>query len=423
MGIRNRKLLIESGMVCLVLVFAVFFRLWFANLVPQPFWWDQEEYQNYAAEMMGRPFYLAANSYRSYPYPLILAMIYTVAGFGNHQAVFALQAVLDGLTGVLIFVILQSTLKNRTVSWLGMLGYAVNPFTAGYVGMVLSEVLSAFTITATILTGVLLIKKPGIVRGLLLGFFAGLSAETRNAAFLWAAIPILLTLVWVNWKKQIKIFAAVGAGMLLTVIYPLAANWQDFREINITTVDSITAREFFNGAILTVLPPFTRWYPPEVQEMYREYYSEFYPQRTGVERRQIARKYMDKGWAIVAADPVEYIRWRFFKMWYVWQKENIFFIVEPGYEDHRILTYRANQVLLALAFIGLIAGWKLSKERTWRYVILSITGTVIYGTLAFAVSHAEYRLTIPFYPLIIIAAATGGVRVISVLRRFIPGKK
>jgi len=397
----------EISLVYFVCLIGILFRLWFISLAPQPPYYDQDEYEKYAKKIMDNNM-LASNSYRTYPYPLLLAATYNVVGFGNRQAIFFLQAVTDSFIGVMIFWILVQAFRNRQAPWIGLLLYTFNPFTSGYVGVLLSEILAAFFIVATVVSGFHFLRRPSWYWGLLFGFCAGTVAETRNAAFVWAAIPIFLTFFWVSWKKHWKTYAGVFAGLLLTVLYPLYTNWRDFHEINITTVDSFYAREFYNGAALKRLPPFTIWYPLDVQTMYHEYYSEFYPGRTTAQRRAMAKKYYDKAWAIIRSDPWDYVKVRFDKMWYVWQKENVFFYREPGFEQHWLYAYVLNITILFLTVLGLVVSRSMMKGNalgSWMWWV--IVGTIIYGTLAFSFSHAEYRLTVPFYPLLFIAVAYG----------------
>ena len=95
-------------------------------------------------------------------------------------------------------------------------------------------------------------------------------------------------------------------------------------------------------------------------------------------------------------------------MWFVWQKEALYVYVEPGYASHKIYTYFANLILLALAVIGLIYyPVKTFKTATGKWVRFMILGSFLYATFAFSFTQAEGRLTIPFYPLVILAAALG----------------
>lgn len=398
----------EWFFIIAVFIIGVLFRLWFVGLAPQPFGWDQYEYEMYAAKIFNHPWMMASHSYRSYPYPLLLALFYKVVGFGNHQAVFFLQAVMDSLVGLMIYVILRNGLKNKVAARIGFLLYTINPFTAGYVGVLLAEVMTGFFVAGTVLFGLMFVKKPNSIHGILFGLFAGLAAETRNAAFLWTIVPIGLAFSFV--RPRLAKFSIV-LGVILTLLYPLYVNWRDYHELNVTTVDDFYAKEFFQGALIKKLAPFTYLYPKESHLMWNEYYSEYDPGRTTLERRQMAQKYYRKAWDLMKADPIDYIKVRFFKMFYVWQKENVFFYTEPNFENHRVVTYWGNALLLLLASFGLIFWSRLQPRKVkpfrFDFVRWSIIGTILYGTLAFSVTHAEYRLTVPFYPLLILAASVG----------------
>ncbi len=401
---RVKKLFAVFGVYAIVLV-GIVFRLWFISLAPQPFGWDQYEYEMYAHKIFTAPNFLASHSYRNYPYPLFLALLYTVVGFGNHQAIFFFQAVIDSIVGFLLFFILSFGLHRRRAAWIVFLLYTFNPFTSGYVGVLLSEVLSLFLIVLTIAGGVFLIQKPRFLLGLVMGICAGLAAEVRTAAFGWSAVPLLLLAFQLSIKRHVVVWIAIALGLGMSVAYPLWVNWRDYHEINVGIVDGIIPREFFQGALLRRLPPFTYVYPIESNIMWHEFYSEYDPGRTTKQRAAMAQKYMDKAWALVNHDRMDYIKVRFEKMWYVWQKENIFFYQEPGFVSHKFFTYLGNQLLLGLTIVGLFL-WK-KRRGTDGFVRLSIIGSIFYATIAFAFTHAEYRLTIPFYPLLIMAAGVG----------------
>ena len=100
-------------------------------------------------------------------------------------------------------------------------------------------------------------------------------------------------------------------------------------------------------------------------------------------------------------------------MWYVWQKENVFFYQEPGFVSHKQYTYRGNQILLLFVVVGLLF-WK-KRDALNGFVRWSIVGSIAYATIAFSLTHAEYRLTIPFYPLLFMAAGVAIDRLASVL--------
>ncbi|MBI3577129.1 hypothetical protein HY086_03785 [Candidatus Gottesmanbacteria bacterium] len=397
-------------------------RLWFIHAFPQPFGWDQYEYHQYARKILEHG-WLASHSYRSYPYPLFVAVIYRLFGFANLSAVRLVQVGMDTLTGILVYVAIAAISKKGKAAWLGFFLYEVNPFTAGYVGVILSEVLSAFLLSATLVAGIFWVHHKWWFWAFWVGLCASLVAQTRNAALLWAAIPIGATAFLAFRRRQWVSIGALIIGSIVPVLYPLYVNWRDYREVTITTVDSMFARELFNGAILTRLPPFTYVYPRQVQEMYGEYHSEYDPGRTTAGRAAMAAKYIAKARAIIQADPGAYVGNRFEKMWYVWQKENIFFYEEKDFVRHRPYTYVINLLLLIFAAAGL---WLLSRKPSTsprRWFLIVAVGSIIYATVSFSFTHAEYRLTIPYYPLLIMAAAVGVVWFIKETGRIIARHK
>lgn len=393
-----------------IFIGGIAFRLWIAALVPQPFINDQRDYEWYATKILSDPHGIASHTFRSYPMGLLTAIIYKFAGFANHNAVFIVQAIMDSSVAIMIFIILRRGMKLGRAAWTGAILYAVNPFTVGYVNVVLSEIFSIWTVAAVMVTGVLLIQRPSWVRGLLFGIAVGLAAEVRNAAFLWAVVPLGLLLFAVPFLKTKGTYIAVGIGLVLTVLYPLYANWRDYKAITVTTVDNMYARELFNGAIIKELPPLAPPLPQATYEMYAEYYTEYWPERqNSAYRSAMAKKYYQKAFDIIAKDPADYIKTCFHKMWFVWQKEAIYVYVEPGYESHREYTYMGNLILLTFALTGLLffPTIKGRKGKASRWIRWTIIGSIAYGTLAFCVTHAEGRLTIPFYPLLFISAAIG----------------
>ncbi len=396
----------EALIVCGVLMVGFLFRIFLISTFPQPMIFDQEEYEAYARRIYDAPLMLASHSYRPFPYPLMVATIYKVFGLGNHNAVFVVQAILDTSVGLFIYLLLRDSGKFGGARWLGLALYSLNPFTAAYTGVILSEILSTWLIAATLVVGVGFIKRPGLSRGVLLGLMVTLAAETRLAAFLWAIIPIALTLFWVWWKRHKVVYLGVLAGIALVVWYPLWVNARDFGQPSLTMVDNIFIKELFIGALTHRLKPFDGTYPPDVQYLYREYYTELHPGRTASDRQDMAQKYRDKLVARVAGDPIGYLVMRLQKIGYLWHTDVLFPYKETGWEWHRPFTFYGNLIVLIAAVIGLVAmravsvGW-------FRWLWATMVASLIYATASLSLTIAEHRLTIPFYPIILLSASIG----------------
>lgn len=393
--------------VIIFFIISILFRMMIAFIVPQPFINDQRDYDYFASKIMADPHFLGSHSFRTYPYPLLIAVLYKFVGFANHQSVIWLQIVMDSVTVILVFLILKLSVKSPLTAKIGLALYALNPFTSGYTNVVLAEIMTTFFIALTVLFGILLIKKPRWYYALLFGICAGIGAETRNAAFLWTAIPIGLFVFFLSLKKYSILYISIIFGVILTVLYPMYTNWRDFNQMSFTTVDSFYAKELFNGAIIKILPPLGPPLPQETYVMYYEYYSEYFKERDTKYRKEIAQKYINKAFDIIKADPIDYLKVRVFKMWYVWQKEAIYTYVEPHFETTKKFVFALNQLLLILSSLGVLIAFRkrshLNKQSKWLFG--TIVGTFFYGTFVFSVTHAEHRLTIPFYPLLIVSAA------------------
>lgn len=383
----------------------VIFRLGMASFVPQPFINDQRDYEWYATKILKDPHMIASHTFRSYPMGLLTAVVYKVAGFGNHTAVIVLQAIMDSSVICMLFYAALFGLQSKRTAWIVAILYTFNPFTAGYVNVVLAEILTVWLIAAVILTGVLLMRRMTIIRGIVFGIALGLAAESRNAAFLWIVIPLgFLHFIKpvMSWKR---VYGGIACGIILTMLYPLYANWRDYKTINITTVDSFYAKELYNGAIIKVLPPLAPPLPQETYKMYAEYYTEYWPERQNkAYRSTIAKEYYKKAWDVIRKDPVDYIKARVYKMWYVWQKEALYVYTEPGFESRKLFTYTLNLFVLALSVSGIFI-FPVSGNRIAWWMRGMIAGSIAYGSLVFCVTHAEYRLTIPFYPLLFLSAS------------------
>jgi len=80
-------------------------------------------------------------------------------------------------------------------------------------------------------------------------------------------------------------------------------------------------------------------------------------------------------------------------------------------------------ILLLLAGVGMILGIRLVHTSAGKWIWGCFVGTIVYGTIAFCFSHAEYRLTIPFYPIVIALASIGIFAVSKAVRRLVSTTK
>lgn len=393
----------ETLLVVLFVVVGIIFRLWLTHVSPQSFAFDQGEYESYAIKITNDSHFLASYSFRPYVYPMFLSLVYKYGGFGNHEPIFVLQAIIDSIVGVFMYIILRQISNKNSFSLIAMLLYELNPFTAAYVGVILSEILTLFLITASFVAGLFYVKKPTHLYGFLFGILIAFAAQARVAVFPWLVIPVGFTIWSRAWKEYVPTMMSLLLGIILPILYPLYVNWRDFHEITPTTVDNIMVKELYIGTVMDRPKPFSADFPGDIIVMYRDYYTEMNLDRSAQERRAIVKKYLDKSIENVRRDPLRYLRRVATNMLFLWHTDAIFPYQEPGYRDHRFFTYWGNAFLLFIAVIGII-GLGFVHTPSVRWFWRSILGTFLYATVTMSFTLAEHRLVIPFYPLLFICA-------------------
>jgi hypothetical protein len=405
----------EASVIIGVFIIAVFFRFWFANRYPQPFIFDQTEYEMYAAKIYLHPVMLASHSYRSYIYPLFMALVYKITGFGQRYIIYDIQIAIDSIAAIIIYVITSRYLRLPHAALAAALSYALNPFSIGYVGVILSEIQTVYFVTATLLWLIIYLKNPTIFKGFLLGLHIGLAFATRNALLLWMVVPIGMIIIRRIHIRFPKSFIALVVGLFLTLIYPLYVNYRDFHEISITTVDNLYVLNFYIG---TVLKNTTLW-TNTIQTAYGEYYSEFHPERTSDYRKNIRKKYLNLAFSEIRRDPMGYLRYRLIAVWNAWQKDGfLVYIASSQFVKpyHKPFLVTINLLFLTLTFIGLFFG-KVKRNENWQIIKFFIISSLIILTVSLALTTGENRYTIPFYAICTIPMVIGCL----VITRFIRG--
>lgn len=367
-------------------VIGFLFRFWVAGAVPQPFVFDQEEYYGYVLGMLQKG--LHADLYRLYGYPLIIAGI--VAFFGVQSAVpwTIFHAILDTITALMVYWIAKR-LDSRA-AWIAFIVYLFNPYTGGYTGVLLSEVATIFLVT--IISVLILGKKSPALVSLLLGFlpqvrpvFIGLS---------------LIALVAVHWKRQVKTIVPSVLLFCLPFLYTIAGNLVYYRQFSILGVEPTFVRELYASLFIGRGMPFTdtKWgdWPPQVQNAW----GAFTAPKDASGRSQVAGRYLKKATDIIRRDPAGFVRSRFAKMGYVWEKHFIYpYVMGKPSAMAKALTYWGNITFLAFAALGAMISFKKNRR-----AVLIGGGLFLYITLAHIFSTSEERFSLPAYPWIAVFA-------------------
>ncbi len=381
----------------LVILFSLgfLFRLWFANLVPQPFVFDQEEYYGFALGIIKEG--LHADIYRLYGYPLIITPLIYFWGVKSALPWTVFHALIDSATALLVFWMAKKLFRREEPAWIAFAFYLFNPFTAGYVGVLLSEITTIFFVT--LIFYFIFCRKNSLFLAFLLGFLPQI-----RPAFVYFSFLILLGLLTMKQMNKKRLIALLLFAM--PFIYNVITNYTHYHELKILTVDRVFAREFYSSLFIGRGLAFTDTqfgvWPREAIQVW----SELSQPKNAKERDVVAKKYTDLAFQKIQSDPIWYVTSRIAKMGYVWEKHFVFpYAQGKPSESIKDLTYWGNLAILSLGVIGLLKWIRDSQKMRWfGYLVVFL---FVYISVIHSISTSEERFSLPAYPLIFLFAGYG----------------
>lgn len=398
---------IKTGLylrVSLLLLAGSVFKFWFARLNPQPFVYDQWQYFNYAVQMIANGFH--ADPSRLYGFPFLIIPL--VRFFGDAQIPFTIfNTVMDTVTGLLVFLIARRTIGGRT-PWIALVLYMFNPFTAGYVGVLLTEIPAIFFVTLLGYLTVLASKSKQAIVFPVTGLVAGFLPQIRPGySYFSGMVLVYLCFLIVRRLKPVRVKAVALAGSIMLFILPfsynVAANMKIYRQFSVQSVDDAFWREAYLSIVVGKALPtgdgrLWQW-PTEAHNVWIEYSSPTTP--TG--RREMSAKYKNIVLGIFRKDPAGFVLSHIIRMKNAWEKNYVYpYWVVPE-KPFVAITYWGNIVLLGLGLGGLIIGMsEIRKKDTLRTLLLYSAMLILYMNFTHIFTTGEERFTLPAYPLIIL---------------------
>lgn len=392
----------------ILILSGILFRLWLVLLKPQPFVFDQSEYHQVALGLLGQRQFMYVSAYRMSGYPMLLALIYTFFGTGDTFYWIIIQALLDTLTALLVFLIGRRIFKDTKPAWISSLLYLFNPFTSVFAGVRLTEITAIFVMTVIIYLLVRFYKTKEAVALFLLGLMLSYLPQVRPG-FLFFSLTIMIILfrevLIGRVKRKLKIVLLIIFSMLYLsfFIHNMIKNKLYFYQASPMTVDNLFVREFYvslfveNSDTITVIPPQVNWI-----------YQDYSVSLGADQKRQKAQKYINLAYKEIARDPRKFIASRIKKLWYVWEKHNLYPYENFQNQKLAIFIYRTNIAILFLSLTGMILfGRKIfflhpDPYRKW-FVILACSLFVYISVLhAFTITAERFSLTA--YPAVFLFA-------------------
>ncbi|MEK7544061.1 MAG: hypothetical protein AAB557_04285 [Patescibacteria group bacterium] len=426
------------------------FRLWIVHLVPQPFVYDQDEYYGYALGILNKG--LHADLYRVYGYPLIVAPLIYLFGVKSSVPWTVFHGILDTATALLVYWIarhlssptrsgIQSLSKldsrrslPRTLmrggndshlpaAWIAFILYLFNPFTAGYVGVLLSEVVTVFFVTLISALLIRYFEKKSMPLFFVLILLLGFLPQVRPV-FIALSLVAAGVLIWAAEKRVKKIQEKLSFGFLTLVVfslpfwYTIAGNLVYYRQFSVLGVEPTFVRELYASLFIGRGMPFTdtKWgdWPVEAQNAWGAFTSP----KDAAGRKAVADQHFQLAMQIIRRDPAAFIQSRIAKMGYVWEKHFIYpYAMGKPTPEMKALTYWGNIAVLVLAVLGLCSAWKKNK-----HLVLAVGVLFLYIALAHVISTSEERFSLPAYPWVAIFAGYGIWTLVESLGFFHQGK-
>lgn len=405
-------------------VIGVIYRLGFVHLFPQPFVFDQWDYDDMAKDMIAQKEYQTISPYHAFRtagYPFILAATYYFFGKDNQLAWMSLQAILDTLVAIFIFLIARKVFTHQTPAWIALFIYLFNPFTSAYVGLRLTEITSIFLMVLVFLLTFIFFKTKNLTIIVLSGFILGFLPQVRPS-FTFYCVAFLIFLLYkikkFFWNNKL-IYLVVSLLFLILFSIPFAYNvWRNltyFHRFSISTVDNVFIKEFYISLLKE--KEYGSSISPEENLLHQEY-------SITENKGEMDKKYWHLAVVKIKQNPQNFLITRLRKMWYIWEKHHIFVYYNTENPFSVFIVYWSNIGLLVAAVLGYFSlireNINLKKKYKW---FTFFTGFLfVYFSIIHTLTHASERFSIPAYPFVFLFASYGIWKIIRHISKWLNPK-
>lgn len=409
----------------LFLILGFIFKLGFAYFIPQPFGWDQSEYDSFTYQIARNG--LTVWPSRLYGYPLIMALFYNLFTLRNDylfDTVYpAFHAMVDCATAVLVYKIAEELFESKKPAFIAFLFYLFNPFTSAFVGVFMSEVVAVFFAGLIFYLLMRFLKTTNYQYLLPLSFSLGYFPQIKPV-FLFFCLILFSLVVYrlLNRNIKRKILPATFSFVLfiLPFTYNIIGNWREYNRFSPTLVSNLFVRELYISLYVPERSPFQAAdpsvFPPQVQQIYNEY---IFAPKNKTERKKMADKYLSLSIAKIKREPIQFVISRLKKLFYVWEKHYLFYYYQPESKVVEAATYRGNILLLVGSAIGFFIWFRkelVEGDKASKWFGSAVLFYLFYISVAHSFSLAEERYSLPGYSLIFLFA---GYSVYTLLNRSI----
>lgn len=388
--------------IVILLVFGLAMRLYLPTLVEHNFSFDMGIYHAHAHAYLQGIFEMDCCD-RGVGYSIFLAFVYVVFGEDNYESVQMVQSIVDIGNTLLLFIISKKLFGNK-VGQFAALVYFVNPFTAGFSGILMPEILTIFFM---LLISLLLCdqRRKG-ARYLFIGILLGLWGFTRisHISFSFLACIVLGFVAHNSWKLRFRYFIVLLFGVLSIYAYPLVQNYRQFSVVSIYPP--------YNMGRLIL---YANWIGGRYPEVWREIFDDL-PGRSYWKLLEENNNlpfdkrgaYQQEKFSLFIRetlhDPMRLVRYYIRNVSYLFDRRYILVYRDP-FRDY-MMGIRAINILLLLSFgAGVLQYFRKNGIRSIPKPILFMLLLLGYTVTLLPFLSNESRHTFPVFPVLILFAA------------------
>ncbi|MBU1862819.1 MAG: glycosyltransferase family 39 protein [Candidatus Omnitrophica bacterium] len=337
-------------------------------------------------------------------YPAFIASVFFVCG-ESLPPIRIIQAGLDALTCLLVFICALILWENVLIAYLGCGIAMIHPSLIGSTTFILSETIATHVITFSLLFLMLAMKRSEKKYYMFSGILLGIGTLGKPICLLFPLFLFMCCCMYKKWRWVLPFFIIFIGSFCITILPWTARNFFQFNKF--IPVSSNIGGNLWIGSY----EPWGGTYSSEMNALHNRLAVKFDPTIKGHYRID---DYLKKeALKRIKSDPTTYIRLCLGKTVRFWLRI-------PGEEEIlrdrfilKWLIYLSHYTLLCLFVYGLIALCKNGCLAVYHIIPLTI---IVYFTLLHAAFSALPRFRIPIIPMVILLSSYGLVHFYRRLR-------
>lgn len=401
----------------LFLIIGIIGRIFLASKTFNLLGWDSHSYNGFALELLNRRWGLDCCD-KNAGYGVFLFLTYSLFGANNFLAVYFVQILIDIFIALVIYFCAKKITGQKS-AYISSVLYLINPLTASYTGLILSETITMLII---ILIAYLCVNKSltgskilWITLGALLGAFLFIRVSFYYFPFIFI---IIFTKLFITNNKRLVFTMIVTIGFITASLYSLIGFRQKYGKVSIVPPYSLGTSALYANFYNDRYPEFISDYPQKVNPKFYEFNLEYHTTHY-LDLHAFKKKYTGLFWEKFQKDWPLFFRNSIRNVFWMWDKEHLYAYEDHFYPQDKWPLRIGNIALFMTAFIGLIDILKKKEKSGEEKRIIFFTCVLfLYITLFFSLISNETRHSLSFYPLLFFWSGNGIFLILNKFQKY-----